>query len=370
MKKLTAGLLLTAASLAQADNLTISGFATLAAGKAYSGFDGGFNDYQCPCFIANYNKAGVYDDKRWSMGPESLVGLQARYRIDDKLSATAQAVTRASGSSRTDVDWAYLSYDLTPDTTLQIGRRRLPIYAYSDSLYVGYTLPWVRVPQDIYGWEVGAYNGANLTQRGTIGNWAVAANLFAGQESTRKNVEQQKIYAYATRVDDAWKHILGAYLDVSNDIFGARLIYMQNSIDQTLLEPGQAPVADSVGVRQRIMGLSASIDYNNFLFRAEANRFVRPDHDHEYNTASWTTSFGYKFGNLTPVIGYSHYTEKQTDVGDPEPQRDNTRFVALRWDFRKNMDLKIQFDSVVDHSVNNWFTHNAKAVSVALDVVF
>lgn len=373
MKKLTAGLLLASASLAHADDFTVSGFATVVAGKAYSGYNGTFggmaNDtFQCPCYIANYNKASVYNDRRWSLAKESLVGVQGRYKVNEKLSATVQAVKRASGSGRPDIDWAYLSYDLTPSTTLQVGRRRLPIYAFSDSLYVGYTLPWIRVPQDIYGWEVGAYNGANLTQRGSIGNWAVAGNIFAGQEITKKNVELQTIYAYGTRVDDAWKHILGAYLDVSNDIVGARLIYMQNSIDQTSIEPGLPPSYDMVGVRQRIMGLSASVDYENFLFRAEANRFVRPDPAFEYRTSSWTTTFGYKIGNFTPVIGYSHYTEKQT-LGDPLPQRDNTRFVALRWDFRKNMDLKVQFDSVVDHSIMD-FTHNAKLISAALDVVF
>ena len=43
--------------------------------------------------------------------------------------------------------------------------------------------------------------------------------------------------------------------------------------------------------------------------------------------------------------------------------------MAVRWDFRKNMDVKVQWDSVIDRS---WipFTNNAKVVSIALDAVF
>jgi hypothetical protein len=364
MKKLTAALLLAGAGLAHAnDDLTLSGFATITAGKAYSGYSGTFNEFQCPCFIGNYEHGATYEKNQWSLAKESLVGVQARYKFNDQLSATVQGVARASGSAGPKFDWAYLSYDLSPDTTVQVGRRRLPIYAYSDSVYIGYTLPWVRVPQDIYGWEVGAYNGANVTHRMSVGNWAVAGNLFAGQENTKSNREMEKIYYPGYRVDDAWKHILGGYLDVSNDIFGARAMYMQNSIDQVFFPDD---IAASRGVRQRIIGLSASLDYNNFLVRAEANSFVRPSLD--YKSTSWTTTVGYKIGDFTPVIGYSHYTEKLTDTYTL-PQIDNTRFVALRWDFRKNMDLKIQFDSVVDHSAYN-FTNNAKMISAALDVVF
>lgn len=351
-----------AAGLAHAGELTMSGFATVAGGKAYSGFEGEFMEFKCPCFIANYEHGTVYEKRRFSLSQESLAGIQGKYAFNDKLSATVQAVGRASGTA--EMDWAYLSYDLTPDTTLQVGRRRLPIYAYSDSVYIGYTLPWVRVPQDIYGWEVGAYNGINLTHRVGIGEWALTGNVFAGQESTKDNLEQKKIY-YGYRVDDAWKHILGAYIDMSNDIFGARIMYMQNSIHLTHFPPDAAPSDDSA-IRQRILGFSASIDYKNFLVRAEANSFMRPELD--YRSSSWTASFGYKMGNFTPLIGYSNYTEKLT-TGYTTPQIDNTRFVALRWDFRKNMDLKVQFDSVVDHSAVP-FTNNAKVLSVAFDTVF
>jgi hypothetical protein len=364
MKKLMiAALVAGAAGAAHADNLSVTGFATLTAGKAYSGYQGQFMDFQCPCAIGNYEHGQVYNNGEWSATHETLAGLQLKYQLTDKLSATFQAVERAS-RGKPDVDWAYLSYDVTPDTTVQVGRRRLPIYAYSDSVYIGYSLPWVRVPQDIYGWEVGAYNGVTVRHTRSIGDWAVTGTAFAGQENSKNNIEQQRIY-YGYKVDDAWKHILGGFLDVSNDVFGARLIYMQNSIDLTLYSPTDG-VSTANGTRQRIIGLSGSIDYGNWMVRAEANSFIRPSLD--YRSSSWTTTVGYRIGKFTPLAGFSAYKEKLTPTYTTT-QNDTTRFVGVRWDFRKNMDLKFQWDSVKDTS-NYDFTHDAKMVTFTLDALF
>jgi hypothetical protein len=364
MKKLTIALLLSSVGLAHAGEMSFSGFATATAGKAYSGYDGQFIDSQCPCFIGNYEHGAVYERNEWSLTKESLVGVQLKYQFTDKLSATAQAVSRASEHGKPEVDWAYLSYDVTPDTTVQVGRRRLPIYAYSDSVYIGYTLPWARVPQDIYGWEVGAYNGVNVRHTESLGDWAVTGTVFAGQEVTHDNPEMRKIY-YGYKVDDAWKHIIGGYLDVSNDVFSARAMYMQNSIDLTYFPPGEDPSSDT-GTRQRIIGLSATLDYQNWLVRAEANQFIRPSLD--FKSSSWTATLGYRIGKFTPIVGYSSYKEKLTQ-GYTLPQIDNTRFVGVRWDLRKNMDLKLQWDSVRDSSAYD-FTHDAKMLTVTADLLF
>ncbi len=364
MKKLLFAALLASAGMAHADDLSISGFATVTAGKAYSGSDGEFMGQACPCFIGNYENGTVYHDRQWSFAKESLVGLQAKYQITDKLSGTVQGVLRASDANKPKIDWAYLSYDLTPATTIQVGRRRLPIYAYSDSVYVGYTLPWVRVPQDIYGWEVGAYNGVNVRHSRSIGDWAVTGTVFAGQETTSDNVEMRKIF-YGHRVDDDWKRILGGYLDVSNDIFGVRFIYMQNAINLAMYPDGEE-ASFQRGTRQRIVGLSGSIDYGNWMVRAEANRFMRPSLD--YKSQSFTTTVGYRIGQFTPMVGFSSYKEKLTETYT-ETQNDNTRFAGVRWDFRKNMDLKVQWDSVQDSSAYD-FTKNAKTLSLTLDVLF
>jgi hypothetical protein len=53
----------------------------------------------------------------------------------------------------------------------------------------------------------------------------------------------------------------------------------------------------------------------------------------------------------------------------PPTQNDNRRFACVRWDFRKHMDLKLQWDSVKDSSAYD-FTRNAKMLTVTWDVLF
>lgn len=365
MKKIFASLFLflITAGLTHAGDFTLSGFSTIVGGKAYSGYNGDFMNFKCPCFIGNYENGTVYENKKFTFKPESLVGVQGKYAFNEQISATAQVIARAEGDSP-QLQWAYASYDISPETTVHVGRRRLPIYAYSDSLYIGYTLPWVRVPQDLYGWEIGSYNGISVTQRGSVGTWAVTGHVFAGQESTTDNRELKRLY-YGYRADSAWKNLVGASVEASNDILSGRIVYAQNQIDETQYPPGE-PVIKTRNQRQRILGLSGSIDYKNFLVRGEANSFVKPSED--YKSISWSLTTGYKAGDFTPYIGYSSYKEKLT-LQYTETQNNTTRFAGVRWDFRKNMDLKIQFDSVKDTS-NYDFTHDAKMISIAFDTVF
>jgi hypothetical protein len=53
----------------------------------------------------------------------------------------------------------------------------------------------------------------------------------------------------------------------------------------------------------------------------------------------------------------------------PPPQNDNRCFACVRWDLRKRMDLKLQWDSVKDSSAYD-FTRNANILTVTRDVLF
>lgn len=99
MKKLTFAIAFAFAGAAHSDELTVSGFTTIVAGKAYSGGDSNFSAFKCPCLIANYEHGTTYEKNNWSLKQESLAGLQLRYQFNEKLSATAQAFTRSKYQS-------------------------------------------------------------------------------------------------------------------------------------------------------------------------------------------------------------------------------------------------------------------------------
>lgn len=162
----------------QADppKLRFSGFGSVVAGKLTSGSD----------YLADFQSVGIYD-KELSFDPDSKFGLQMDANLQQGLSATVQVLARGSNAFEPHFDWAYVSYELTPTWTLQAGRKRLPLYYYSDFFDVAYTYKWVRPPADAYSLNFISYNGANLLYLNNWGNWDMIGNLYVGREHTERN---------------------------------------------------------------------------------------------------------------------------------------------------------------------------------------
>ncbi|MBV8466181.1 MAG: hypothetical protein JO218_09565 [Burkholderiales bacterium] len=373
--------LLLCVGVAHATDFNFSGFASFTAGKVFSG--NGQNStlglvYHCPCFLANYEYAGVYDNKGWTAQPESLVAVQMNAHIDDDLSATVQLDGRdVRDDAKATVDWAYLTYQLNNHWSVQAGRKRIPMYYYADSNYIGYSYVWVRPPVDVYGWDVYEYDGANVLYRTNFGDWGLLANGWVGEQDSKNNVYWTNLYNGGINTESNWKDIAGAYLDLSNDNYGFRLIYMQNALAVTEHPgPGGAttPGMDGSWFRQRVFGAAFTADVNDWLVRAEVNEVKR--------TAPWAApaapagivALGHRFGKFTVMGTYSVYWEN-TSPTYQYPQRDYTRTATVRWDFHKSAALKFQYDSVKDKSPNgtggygNTFG-DANLVTVSLVTVF
>lgn len=368
---------------AQALETSINGFVNVTAGKTLSGHHETYAPpfgvagsetphlYRCPCYVANWEQAGVYENNDWSFGAESSLGLQGNFTVDDKLSATLQVVARGGNSYRADVDWAYLSYELTPKLLLQAGHKRLPIYYYSDFMYVGYSYPWVRPPSDLYGWQVYGYNGANLLFRDSWGEWAVKANAWVGESRDNDNVMMGKLY-YGGRIDESWKAIIGGYVDFGNEYVTLRAVTMRNKVDRLQYVAGAAnTLLEDVG--QNFYGLALNADWKNLILRSEMNQFKRPVSQNIYK--SYLIGVGYKFGPVTAMLTRSKFREIARDWEEIEAHNTNT--ATLRWDFHPAAALKLQFDQFDDDSKfnlitgkNNGFTGDSKLVTVSLQSVF
>ena len=101
---LTSGLLATSA-FAQATDITFNGFADFTAGEVVGGSNqSSYLQYKCPCFISNYEYGGIYQNTGVNFAKESMVGLQANAKIDDKLSAVLQVDSRGLNGYQPSVD--------------------------------------------------------------------------------------------------------------------------------------------------------------------------------------------------------------------------------------------------------------------------
>lgn len=112
-------------------NYSGSGFFTIAAGKVLRGTqDQDVNlGWGCPCYISDFAQAGIYESGGVRMRPDSKLGLQGRVATEDnRYALTGQVVARgATGSAG--LEWLYATVEIDPRWTLQIGRKRLPLFA-------------------------------------------------------------------------------------------------------------------------------------------------------------------------------------------------------------------------------------------------
>lgn len=350
------------------DALSVSGFASAVTARVMNGErQESYLNHACPCFIADYGHGAMYGP-RWSFGPESKVGLQGTYTFTPKVSATVQAVARGVEGPKVGLEWAYLTYDVSPSWTLQVGRKRLPIYYYSDFQDVGYAYTWVRPPTDIYGWEIVNYNGVNATYRADWAGWAVKSNLLFGRETTKDNLYHH-LY-YDTPQDVTWGNIIGGDLIFGRDWLTVRATYMQSDVQQFDRGVGEriTPEPDSPksAEKQRIYGVAANVDIDNWFARTEYSIFDRSGYS--YKSRAYMVGVGARFGKFTPMVTVTRYGETNTFTPDVI-QHDHGLSMTLRYELTGSSALKVQIDRFLDRSLAD-FVGSSNVISMSLDTVF
>lgn len=361
---------LLSATVGSAADVQYSGFASLVAGKTFgacaqnSTMNSLYSNY-CTRFIADWAHAGVYTPGV-SVKPESKLGLQGKINLLNNLSVTAQMVGRMIDGAAADLEWAYLTYDASPSWTLQLGRKRLPLYYYSTSQDVGYAYPWVRLPADIYGWDAVNYNGGSLTFRTVLRGWSVNSSLFAGNERTKNSA--YALLSYDAPKDIKWSNIRGAELELSKDWLTARVNYIVSDYQQ--IDHGSATpdlLASGAGVgAQTIYGGSINVDVDRWLVRSEYSVFDRSDF--QYKSTAWMLGIGMRVGKFTPILTASNYREQTHFPDQYTPVSWTTHSLSVRYEVGRSSALKLQLDRLSDGP--NTYAGDAKVIAMSYDAIF
>ena len=364
-------------------SLKLTGFYSLTGAKVLSGSALGsstpwtYQEWKCPCTIQGWEYAAVYQkSKGWQFDQESLLGVQIKKEFSPTLSATAQLVVRAlnpNHGSRPTVDWAYVTWQPSADSnwTFQAGKFRIPLYYYSDYLYIGYAYPWVRPAPDVYGWPIYAYYGANASYRTQLGasDWAATFHAWTGGYTQKNDAYDTKIY-WTDPTHESWKNIVGGSIAANNGVFDVRamLMHYKDSLWQDGPNGSRNYLLQVQDQSTRIMGISANMDYKNWLVKTEVDRYEQVDAAKGLNGIYKyaLAGVGYQFGAWTPMFTMSRYRT----VAAPIEGR-NTRYLSLRWDFRRNTTLKLQYDITKDKSEYSYpFFGDSKLLSISLQGVF
>ena len=346
-----------------------NGFGTVAVGKVLSGdvADPDFVSYKCPCFITDYNNGGIYQSNDgWSIQEETRIGAQLNVNFTDRLSLVTQVMARAVDSELS-LEWAYLSYDLTDKLTLQAGRKRIPLYYYSEFQDVGFAYIWLRPPQTLYGWEASNYNGANLRYTENFTHWSMTANIYAGSE-TVDDAPYNSLYD-AVPQDSKWDKIRGLDIELNRDWFTARLIYMTSENSTT--ERPDSNAFYSPPTDQTVLGLSLNADFGDWFVLSEMNLNKRQDKADGLTIRSPASMLGagYRYGKWTPFVSWSRFWDKSNNLELYEPERFTDTSFTLRYDINNNSSIKAQINRLQDKSLYN-FVGNSTVAAISYDFIF
>lgn len=350
-------------------NYSVNGFGTVAVGKVVSGDvnNADYVRYKCPCFITDYNNGGIYeDDEGWRFDQESRLGVQLNVNFNDKFSFVTQVMARAVDSELS-LEWAYLSYQLSDKFTLQAGRKRIPLYFYSEFQDVGFAYNWLRPPQTLYGWEASNYNGANIRYNDNLGEWSLTANLYAGKE-TVDDAPYNDLYDVVSQ-DSKWDKIRGVDIELNRDWFTARLIYMTSENSTT--ERPDSNAFYSPPTDQTVIGLSLNADFGDWFILSEMNVNKREDKADDLTIRSPATmlAVGYRIGSWTPFVSWSRFWDKSNNLNLYEPERFTDASFTLRYDLGASSAIKAQVNRLQDKSLYD-FVGDTTVFAMSYDFIF
>lgn len=174
----------------------------------------------------SYGINGQTNDS-WRGDQLSKFGAQLSYGITDSVGVTVQATAKAQQDEwKANLEWAYLSWQTTDQLMLRAGRLRSPVYMYSESLDVGYSYPWLRLPDEVYSQvQVTNYEGLDAVYTVPLSYGSVTFQLAGGQAKNRD------YYAYDDQFDIDYDKLFGASISLATNQFGTlRIGYVEADI--------------------------------------------------------------------------------------------------------------------------------------------
>lgn len=341
--------------------LSVVGGRVIGSGALASDYAGPtqINGNDCPCYTADWSNAGVYTNS-FSLRPESRVGIQANYAVNAQFKFVGQLVSRGSDAPP-NLQWAYAAYAPDKQWELQIGRKRIPLYYYSDFQDIGVSYPWISPPPELYGWEATNYNGASLRFRTNLNDVSVNASAFAGKEHIGGSLYERLVLSSSTAV--TWNNIVGADLEVTQGALTVRAVYLRAKVNLF-----NADLDDHA--KLQAYGIAVNYDADSWFVLSELTQLKRTFIDGQYSVTApaFTLGAGYRYGSWTPFLNFAKYTEQSSDLALYAPQSYSRSALTLRYDIDARSSVKGQIDRHRD--LTNNFGGDVKVLRLAYERLF
>lgn len=269
---------------------------------------------------------GISDD--YSTAAVSKLGIQMTFEVSENFSATAQLVSKGTDDYQIEAEWAYLTYQATNDLRFNFGRQRIPYYLLSEYLDVGYALPWVIAPIELYNIPISNTDGVSAVYDFAVGPVNFAWQTYAGASSGAT----EQLDAEFTQ-NQSW----GTNLVAEIDSWTFRVGYNASRLDADPFEGGLADqlvdaiergreigpelgvaapaswVGDTGGFDSEYFSAGFMFDNGSLLVMGEISNTNVDDTFQPLGDAGYLT-VGYRFGKWMPHVTYAKfYTDSKND---------------------------------------------------------
>ena len=245
---------------------------------------------------------------RWRGDELSRLGGQFTYYFRDDLEATAQIKAAADQDSwGLDLDWLYLAWQANDRLTLRAGRLRNPVYMYSETLNVGATYPWLRLPDEVYyQLQIAHYEGVDLLYNIPLHFGSLTWQLSGGQAHDRRH------FIHDDQHDMDYSKLFGINATLTTHDWGAfRIAYSEASLDMRLpYMEGTWLEGISEDVKGKYTALGYQYDDGVWMAASEATRMVVEGLTPSYN--AFYIMAGRRFGNIEAHLTYGQLDDELT----------------------------------------------------------
>lgn len=349
-----------------ASMFSLSGFGTL--GVVHSSD----HDADFTSTIFKPNGAGYSHD--WSPDVDSLIGAQVIANFTPRLSAMLQVISQQNydNSYTPHVEWANLKYELTPDASIRVGRTVLASFLFSDTRNLGYANPWVRPPVEVYSLvPIDSSDGIDASYRWHLGD---LVQTFVGtygattsKQPTGGNADARRQWNISDTLEYGAATLRIAYQRANLTIDGLDTFFSafghfgpQGMALEAKYDPYRKPL--------EFLGIGALYNQRDWFVTGEWG--TQQLHSVLGESTAWYVSGGYRLAKFTPYVTYGALKANSNTydpgltasalppylagpamglnaglnaiLGSIPVQR--TTSAGVRWDFIKNVDLKLQYD--------------------------
>lgn len=332
----------------------------------------------------DYGMQGQTNDG-WRGDQLSKLAVQLRYGITDTLSVTGQLGTKpVQDSWEAGPGNLYLAWEASDNLTLRGGRLGTPIYMYSETLNVGFSYPWLRLPEEVYSLvQLTSHDGGDVLYNRSTDIGTLSFQVAGGQAIDREQ------YALDEMHDIDYRDVFAANLALSTDNFGTfRVGYaeadLKITVDDTVaFGPASVnfPFVTYDGNKGKFSSIGHQYDDGTWLSAAEAVK-LSIENNEEAATNAFYIMGGRRFGDYL-----AHVTYGQLD--DPSGRQVSMTY-GLNYSFSPTVTLKGEYKRVdtsqgdealgvfqadAQQTLNNAFgqsygTPDADIFSVGVDFIF